>query len=92
VEDMVGKKSGISLYDWCLENGSILIDEWDYSKNTDLDPRKVPPKSNKKAYWLCSKYKHSWDAPIFTRTKGVGCPYCANRKVLAGFNDLATVD
>ena len=23
--------------------------------------------------------------------RGNGCPYCANRKVLVGFNDLATV-
>ena len=22
--------------------------------------------------------------------EGVGCPYCSNRRVLAGFNDLAT--
>lgn len=26
-----------------------------------------------------------------TRKAGSGCPYCTNRKVLAGFNDLATV-
>ena len=24
--------------------------------------------------------------------RGDGCPYCANRKVLPGFNDLATLD
>lgn len=27
------------------------------------------------------------------RTRGTnGCPYCANKKVLAGFNDLATIE
>ena len=24
--------------------------------------------------------------------KGVGCPYCAGRKVLVGFNDLETLE
>ena len=89
---MAGKKFNISLYEWCLQNNSSLIEEWDYSKNVDLNPKEIPPKYNGKAYWLCSKYKHSWKSVVSKRAEGTGCPYCSNRKVLAGFNDLATID
>ena len=47
--------------------------------------------SNRKAWWICEK-GHSFQAVIASRAKGTGCPYCTNRKVLAGFNDLATVE
>ena len=33
---------------------------------------------------------HSWQAAPYTRASGAGCPYCTNRRVLPGFNDLAT--
>lgn len=40
--------------------------------------------------WRCSA-GHQWDAPIDKRAKrGFGCPYCSGRRVLAGYNDLAT--
>ena len=36
---------------------------------------------------------HPYQAVIGARTMhGSGCPYCANRKVLPGFNDLATME
>ena len=46
-------------------------------------------KSNVVVSWRCDK-GHVWEASVANRTKGEGCPYCANKKVLAGFNDLAT--
>ena len=33
---------------------------------------------------------HEWRASIDERNKGRKCPYCTNRLVLSGFNDLAT--
>jgi hypothetical protein len=33
---------------------------------------------------------HEWEANVYERSHGTGCPYCSNRKVLRGFNDLAT--
>jgi hypothetical protein len=40
--------------------------------------------------WKCSK-NHSYKLSIYRRNLAeVGCPFCGNRKVLAGFNDLAT--
>ena len=53
------------------------------------DPSTVLPNSNKKRGWKCKK-GHKWDAHPANRTMGKGCPYCANQKVLTGFNDLKT--
>jgi len=49
------------------------------------------PGSNKKKWWKC-KFGHRWEATIYDRTgrDKTGCPYCSNKKVLAGFNDLKT--
>ena len=41
--------------------------------------------------WKC-KLGHQWKAAIYSRNSGVGCPVCANKKVLPGFNDLATTN
>ena len=53
------------------------------------DPKRVPYSSNKKVGWRC-KSRHTWGAIMSNRAKGSGCPVCANKAVLAGFNDLAT--
>lgn len=66
-----------------------LAKEWDSEKNGDLRANMVAANTNKKAWWRC-KNGHSWHAVVASRNSGRGCPYCANRKVLAGFNDLAT--
>lgn len=68
-----------------------LAKEWNYEKNNGLTPMDVLPSSDKKAWWKCSK-GHEWKTQIKNRTKGTGCPYCAGRKVLIGFNDLATTN
>ena len=67
--------------------------EWDYDKNGDLDPRYVCPGSHTKVWWLCTK-GHSWQSAPYSRTKenSAGCPYCTGKKVLAGFNDLETLN
>jgi len=46
--------------------------------------------SGRKVWWRCAA-RHGWEASVNTRTSGSGCPFCAGRKVLVGFNDLATV-
>jgi len=54
------------------------------------DPSEVTYGSRKKQNWKCPR-GHVYDAVVKTRTgQGSGCPYCAGRRVLAGFNDLAT--
>jgi hypothetical protein len=54
------------------------------------DPTTVVSGTNKKLSWLC-KVGHSWIATVNSRTlQKTGCPICANKQVLAGYNDLAT--
>ena len=55
------------------------------------DPKTVTLGSHKKVDWKCAK-GHIWSAPIKNRTSGSGCPVCSGLAVLAGFNDLATVN
>ncbi len=69
-----------------------LMNEWVYQKNEELglDPSVLTSGSNKKAWWKCSVCSGEYYSLIYERCKGTGCPYCAGRKVLVGFNDLAT--
>ena len=66
-----------------------VASEWNYEKNGKLTPDQVKYTANKKVWWICSK-GHEWNAYVFNRSKGVGCPICTNRSVLEGFNDLAS--
>jgi hypothetical protein len=67
-----------------------LAAEWHPSKNGSLMPQDVGSGSTRKVWWLGS-CKHEWEARIWDRYDGTSCPYCAGSKVLAGFNDFATV-
>ena len=57
-----------------------LLNEWDYEKNTELDPRKVLPKSGKHAWWVCSVCGNHWESEIRSRVNGHGCPQCGKRR------------
>jgi DNA-directed RNA polymerase subunit RPC12/RpoP len=49
------------------------------------------PNSHNKVWWKC-KNGHEWQASIYSRNSGNGCPYCAGQKVIEGYNDLQTVN
>lgn len=66
-----------------------LLKEWDYSKNI-ITPKEIKAGSGIKVWWRCS-LGHSWSASPNHRTKGRGCPICANKVVLLGYNDLTTL-
>lgn len=71
-------------------NNPLLLKEWDYQKNPK-PPSEYLPGSNEKVWWKCSTCGHEWEALISNRAlSGRGCPCCANKKVVAGKNDLAT--
>jgi hypothetical protein len=55
-----------------------LAKEWHPVKNGALLPDLVLPKSHKKVWWLCKK-GHEYQAVVYNRTKGSGCPYCSGR-------------
>lgn len=66
-----------------------LAREWSYEKNNMILPEQVSVGSHKRVWWKC-KQGHEWEAEIKSRVNGEGCPYCANKKVLEGYNDLQT--
>lgn len=66
--------------------------QWHPDKNGTLTPDQVTFASNRKVWWRCA-LGHAYQAAIGARTvRQSGCPYCAGRKVLAGFNDLAHLE
>lgn len=67
-----------------------LAEQWHPVNNDMLVPTMVSPYSNRKVWWLCEK-GHAYTAQVSARaTSRSGCPYCSGRKVLRGFNDLAS--
>ena len=67
-----------------------LVDEWDFSKNRKK-PDEVNRWSRHKFWWIC-KNGHEWEATVGHRTAGNGCPYCGNRKPIAGETDFLSMN
>ena len=82
-------KTNIPFDIWCEENNPDLLSEWHPTKNLPLLPSKITTGSHKSVWWL-GKCGHEWTYILSQRVKGKSCPYCFGRKVLPGFNDLAT--
>ena len=71
---------------------SYLCEEWDYKKNNGLKPTDITYGYESKVWWKCKDFSHSWSASPNNRTnQKSNCPYCGNKKVLVGFNDLETL-
>ena len=67
-----------------------IAEEWNYELNNGLKPEEVTPGSQTKVWFTC-KEGHNYKASICSRTNlNSDCPYCKNKKVLTGYNDLAT--
>ena len=67
-----------------------LAKEWHPTKNGKLSPDMLNYGSSKKVWWL-GKCGHEWLMPINDRTiEKCGCPICNGKRILVGFNDLAT--
>ena len=79
-----------TLQEFCCQNEKeFLLRQWDTKKNAPDTPQTVTHGSHKKIWWRCDK-GHSWQASIYSRTSGSGCPYCGGKKVGQG-NDLASL-
>ena len=65
-----------------------MIKEW-HPKN-DFQPSEVCPSSKQKVWWIC-KRGHEWNAAIYSRVEGNGCPFCSLKKVCYD-NCLATMN
>lgn len=68
-----------------------LAAEWS-ERNYPLMPDEVNAKSRRNVWWKCNICGNEWKSVINARVKGTVCPVCADRAVLAGYNDLATTD
>ncbi len=80
---------GQSLFDYCRQyHKDALLSEWDTERNAPLTPQTVSYGSHTPVWWRCGN-GHEWKAAVYSRTGGSDCPYCAGKKVQAGFNDLA---
>jgi len=56
-----------------------LVKEWHPTKNFKIKPYDVTPGSGKKVWWICQK-GHEWQAVIYSRSLGSGCPHCYKLK------------
>lgn len=67
-----------------------LAAQWHPTKNGALTPEQVTIGVFRRVWWQCEK-GHEWQAHVFRRSRGDGCPICANKVLLQGENDLATL-
>lgn len=68
-----------------------IAKEWHPTKNGLLTPDQVVAGSNNKAWWICPNgADHEWEAIIYSRVKGNGCPFCSGKKVSVT-NSLASL-
>lgn len=66
-----------------------LAAEWDTELNGALKSTDATKGSGDLVHWQC-KFNHSWQANVYARVQGNGCPYCSGQKRIEGENDLAT--
>ena len=62
------------------------------AKNGDIDTSTIMPGTHKELWFVCPKCGSDYKMRVYHRIKGMGCPVCANKKVVKGINDLATTN
>lgn len=67
-----------------------LAREWHPIKN-NKKPHEVLAGGKFRAWWMCSK-GHVYSVTVHNKIAGNNCPYCANKKLLKGYNDLQTTN
>jgi hypothetical protein len=59
-----------------------LAKEWHPEKNGKLTPKDVIAGGKEVRWWRCRKNnEHEWQADVYRRINGDGCPYCSHFKV-----------
>lgn len=90
---LLRRPQGLKGYNDLRTTHPKIAREWNKERNGDLKPTDVIANSNKRVWWKCEE-GHEWSGLIVNRARkgkaDPGCPYCSGRKVLAGYNDLAT--
>lgn len=79
--------------DWCIEtHNERLLEEFDRELNKGIDLDSLTAGSARYIWWRC-KEGHTWRVQICNRIKNghvSECPYCINKKVWPGYNDIRT--
>jgi hypothetical protein len=69
-----------------------LISELHPTLNGDLDPLNDHLESKSNYFWICPN-GHEFEQRLAHRiNQNQGCPYCANKRVKQGFNDMVTLN
>ena len=64
--------------------------EWHSTKNGELLPEQIQPRSHKSVWWKCLDQGHEWEMRVETRTRyGRGCQACATS--LSAMTPLASL-
>jgi hypothetical protein len=64
-----------------LDGFPELVHEWDVDGNGDVHLDELSAGSGRRVWWTCSRGPdHRWRASPNNRTRGAGCPFCANRR------------
>lgn len=82
----VGKKVLVGFNDLQTQYPKIS-ERW--SGKNKFGPDQITSGSGEKVWWVCIK-GHEYEMLVSSMVKGYGCPVCANKKILKGFNDLKT--
>lgn len=88
-EAIMGKERNMKRYPDLASFRPDMAEQWHPTKNGRLSPRDVTARSGRKVWWVCPE-GHEWQATVASRSTGGGCPICSGKKVLKGYNDLAT--
>jgi hypothetical protein len=74
-----------------LDGFPDLVLQWDVDRNGSLAPSDLSAGSGRRVWWTCARGSdHRWRAKPNNRTRGSGCPFCANKRVSVT-NNLATL-
>lgn len=66
-----------------------LMEEWDWERNSELDPTTITHSSAKfKPFWVCPK-NHSYQSEAYRRTRGRGCNICSGKAIVIGVNNIS---
>ena len=77
-----------------------LLQEWDYDKNSNANPKAFSVFSGFKVWWICSKCGNNFQMTISNRNAGHGCPKCGiltkpqcktTKNMIIGQNDLCSI-
>ena len=65
----------------CVFDNKKLMVEWDYDKNTGIDPKKLTLDSKKKVWWKCPTCDHRHYCSVQWQIDGYVCINCAEKRL-----------